>query len=715
MEKLTRILLLLFLLFSDHIQAQKLFTLNDLIPGGRTYNRFVPKSLQLLQWRGDEYVYRKNADTLLSVNPATQKVSVLITTAILNEALLTVNVARIGEIPLLYFPPEKPSVAVFWHDGHIFHFDANARCIVSDIREQETWENREICYQTGFMAFTKDNNLYMASPTNEIIQVTAESNPDIVCGQATHREEFGIEKGIFWSPGGKRLAFYRTDQTMVADYPLVDVSERIARLQRIKYPMAGMESHQVTVGIFDLATRTTHYLETGTPKDRYFTNIAWSADEDTLYIAEVNRGQDTCRLNAYSVANGIKTATLFEETHPKYVEPHNPPVFLKSGHFIWQSRRDGFNHLYLYQSDGRLVRQLTSGKWEVVQLIAFDENEQEAFFLSNEESPLQTHAYKVNLTDCRRTRLTNEEGKHAIMVSASGKYVLSRYSNPQTPAHTVLIETASGKTTSLLTDNPYSGYILPDISVGTIKAADDSTDVYYRMVKPADFDASRKYPAIIYVYGGPQNQLISNSWLWGARGWDIYMAQRGFVVFSLDNRGSSGRGLAFENVIFRRLGVNETEDQMKGVEFLQSLPYIDSARIGVHGWSFGGFMTIGLMLRHPDVFKAGVAGGPVIDWKYYEVMYGERYMDTPAENPDGYAETNLNLRAGNLKGNLLLIHGDMDSTVVLQHSLSFLKACIEAGTYPDFFIYPGHEHNVHGQDRVHLHEKISQYIETTLK
>ena len=250
--------------------------------------------------------------------------------------------------------------------------------------------------------------------------------------------------------------------------------------------------------------------------------------------------------------------------------------------------------------------------------------------------------------------------------------------------------------------------------VGPIKAADGVTDLYYRLIKPADFDPNKKYPTIVYVYGGPHAQMVTGGWQNGARGWDIYMANKGYIMFSLDNRGSDNRGLEFENATFRHLGIEEGKDQVKGVEFLKSLPYVDGNRIGVHGWSFGGHMTTALLLRYPEIFKVGVAGGPVIDWGYYEIMYGERYIDTPQSNPEGYKECNLKNLAGNLKGHLLLIHDDHDDTCVPQHTLSFIKACVDARTYPDLFIYPTHKHNVKGRDRVHLHEKITRYFEEYL-
>lgn len=709
----TSLLLLLFM--TTH--AQKSFTLDDLTPGGKTYSRFVPQTKKMLQWRGYEYVYAEGKDTLYSVDPNNNKKKIILTTEQLNAALSEKNIRKIGQIPTLFFLSEDPNIAVFSHADHVTGYDVVNKTIAFDYKDGKDREREDICHSTTWLAFTKEYNLYVASPDNTVRQITQEENQDIVCGRSVHREEFGIKKGTFWSPKGNYLAFYRMDQTMVGDYPLVDISTREAELKNIKYPMAGMKSHQVTVGIYDVKNNKTTYLKTGAPKDRYFTNIAWSPDESLLYIAEVNRRQDTCKLNTYDILTGKRTATILEETNNKYVEPENSPLPLtKTDQFIWQSARSGYNHLYLCQNDGKQVKALTEGNWVVTRVLGMDEKEEYVFYLSTEKSPIEVNPYKVNIKTGKRTCLSPEHGIHESRVDKSGKYILDIYSNMQIPNNIDIVNTNNNQKTNLVTaPDPYKGYDVPEITIGSIKADDGLTDLYYRLIKPVNFDPNRKYPVIIYVYGGPKLRLVENARSGNARGWDIYMAQKGYVVFSLDNRGSQDRGLEFENAIYEKLGINEAKDQMKGVDFLQTLPYVDTARIGVHGWSFGGYMTVNLMLRYPETFKVGVAGGPVIDWKYYEVMYGERYMNTPKENPEGYNETNLNDLAGNLTGKLLLIHGDLDPTVVWQHSLSFLKSCIHANTYPDYFVYPGHGHNIYGKDRVHLQEKITRYFEDFLK
>lgn len=713
------LLAIVSILFPMNMQAQdKQLSLDDLIPGGRTYSRFVPRTLRQLQWCGDTYVYVKG-DSLLAGTPGKKKKEVVaLDLAAVNRALQACGLAQVRSMPAFSVPDANRRWLQFSVKGNRVLLDLDTKEIVRKYPVESNWGGYDYSTGNGYWAFTDGNNLGVLSPEGEVTRISADGSRDVVYGQSVHRNEFGISKGTFWSPSGSKLAFYRMDQQMVTDYPLVNIDTRCAQAEPVKYPMAGMKSHEVTVGVYDVNTGKTVYLKTGAPKEKYLTNIAWSPDGKAIYIAEINREQDVCMLNRYHAETGKLERTLFTETHPKYVEPQQPALFLKNDpdKFIWQSMRDGYNHLYLYDTGGRELKQLTSGKWVVTDVLDFDRKGEYLYYMSTETSPLERHLYKLNLKNGNRTRLTAEEGVHAVQLSNGADYFVDVYSSRHNPRKIDLADTKKGNALNLLTaSDPYKKYAFPSIEVGTIKAADEVTDLYYRMVTPADMDSTRKYPVVVYVYGGPHAQLVLNSWMADARGWDIYMAQRGYVVFTVDGRGSANRGADFENVIHRNLGVNEMADQMKGVEFLKSRPFVDADRIGVHGWSYGGFMTVNLMLTYPDVFKAGVAGGPVIDWKYYEIMYGERYMDRPQDNPEGYKNANLKNKAGNLQGHLLLIHGDIDPVVVWQHTLSFLQACINARTYPDYFVYPRHEHNVIGKDRPHLHEKITRYFDDYLK
>lgn len=594
---------------------------------------------------------------------------------------------------------------------------------------KNNWANYDFCPATNNLAFTEGNNVHILSPDGRNTIVTRETQDGIVCGQAVHQREFGITKGMFWSPKGSALAFYRMDERMVTAYPLVNIDTRCATPVPHKYPMAGMKSHEVTVGVYQVATGQTVWLETGLPKEKYLTNIAWSPDEKSIYIAELNREQNEMHLVRYSALTGKKEADLFTETDRCYVEPQHPVLFLPNDpdKFIWQSEADGYNHLYLYDTTGKELRKLTGGEWVVTKVLGFSKDGNKVIFEGTAPHPVSPNMQGTGMqryiweTDLRTGDIMNclswKVGVHRWLLSPSGEYAIDYVSSPSTPRDIDLIRVKDAKVISTLLSapDPFKLYRMPQIKVGHILAADGKTRLNYRLTLPPDLDETKKYPTIVYVYGGPKVQLVTGDWQNGARGWDLYMAQRGYVMFTVDSRGSANRGHAFESVIHRNLGINEMADQVKGVEFLKSLSYVDTDRIGVHGWSYGGFMTTNLMLTYPEIFKVGVAGGPVIDWSNYEIMYGERYMDRPQDNPEGYKNANLKLKAGNLKGHLLMIHGDIDPVVVWQHSLGFLKACVEVDTYPDYFVYPRHEHNVTGKDRPHLHEKITRYFDDYLK
>ena len=715
LNKWTRIAASILLFSSIQMSAQKLFTLEDLNFGGTNYHNLQPKNMWLAWW-GDQLI-QTDVEECYTIDAKTGKKSLLFTLEDINKWAKNDKSNKVRTLTSVSFPyPHQPIVMVRSKQG---------TCLL-DFKKKETVWMDSVSMQTAYdwsasskaTAYVKDDQLFVADTQHNVHQLTKDGSREIVYGQSVHRNEFGIDKGTFWSPNGQKLAFYRMDQSMVTDYPQVNVFPRTATHEPDKYPMAGMTSHQVTVGVYDLTTDKTTYLNAGDPTDRYFTNIAWSPDSKVIYMLELNRDQNDCRLVSYDATTGAKKKEIYRETSDKYVEPQNPIVFLPwdSNLFIMQSQKDGFNHLYLYNTKGECVKQLTQGNWVVMEVLGFNQKTKSVIIASNECHPLQRNFFAVDTKTGKRTLLDNGRGVHRGELSASGALFYDKYTEPDVPRNIDVVNTLNKKSVRLLTAaNPWSEYIVPQYESGSIKAADGKTDLYWRMVKPADFDPTKKYPTVVYVYGGPHAHNVDASWHWASRSWETYMAQKGYICFILDNRGSENRGRDFEQATFHQLGQIEMQDQMKGVDYLRTLPYVDMNRLGVHGWSFGGFMTISLMTNYPDVFKVGVAGGPVIDWKWYEVMYGERYMGTPQNNPEGYAKASLISKAKNLKGKLQIITGYNDNTVVPQHCLSFLDACIKAGTQPDFFAYPGEEHNMRGHASVHLHERITQYFEDYLK
>ena len=716
--KIKHLLGLLALIISVSMSAQdKLFTLEDLNFGGKNYANLRPQNMWLTWW--GEKLIQTDVEECFTIDTKTGKKKLLFTLEDINKWAGSNEDTHVRHLINARFPyPDKPIVTLGNRKAFIL-LDFEAKTIVwqDSISGQEANDWNSVSRAT---AYVDNHQLYVADGEGKKHQLSTDGSRETVYGQSVHRNEFGIRKGTFWSPKGNRLAFYRMDQSMVTDYPQVDIFPRSASYEPDKYPMAGMTSHKVTVGIYDIKSDKTTYLQAGDPTDRYFTNIAWSPDESTVYMFELNRKQNDCRLVSYDATTGAKISELYRETSDKYVEPQNPILFLPwdDTKFIMQSQKDGYNHLYLFDKTGKELKQITSGKWVVLDVVGFNTKTKSVLILSNETYPLNSNLYTVNIKNGQRKLMGKGIGvAQSARPSASGQTVALTLSSFNHPRIIDVINTnGHGKVTELIdAEDPWKDYQQPIYTSGSITAADGITDLYYRMVKPHDFDPNKKYPTVVYVYGGPHAHNVDASWHYASRSWETYMAQKGYIVFILDNRGSENRGRDFEQATFHQLGQIEMQDQMKGVEFLKNQPYVDMNRLGVHGWSFGGFMTISLMTNYPDVFKVGVAGGPVIDWKWYEVMYGERYMGTPQDNPDGYAKTSLIDKAKNLKGKLQIITGYNDNTVVPQHCMSFLDACIKAGTQPDFFAYPGEEHNMRGHASVHLHERITQYFEDYLK
>jgi dipeptidyl-peptidase-4 len=712
MKKCTFLFLLfsVLFLFSANAQTRKMDWADMQNPSLQS------KSMRNLQWMGtsDFFTYNGDTKTILKGNIKSAQLDTLVKIQQLSAALKTLSLPELRMLPMYS-----------WFDNDRMTFTSNNKIIRYTLSKgtaevlnsiPEKAENTDIDRAKNRVAFTRENNLFVCINGQETA-LTKDKDKGIVNGQSVHRDEFGITKGTFWSPMGNLLAYYRMDETMVAEYPLVDIESRIAKVENFRYPMAGETSHQVTLGVFNPETGKTVFMKTAGPDDHYLTNISWDPTEKFVYIAELNRGQNHMKFNKYNAETGDFVKTLFEEKNDRYVEPLVPAQFLKTkpNQFIWQSQKDGYTHLYLYDTEGNLISQLTKGSWVVTAVNGFDQAERRLYYSSTEVNPIERHLYVLDLKTGKSTKLTTLHGTHNPQVSADGQYVLDVLSSTDIARRYDLLDVASGKTIRTLQEdiNPWKDIQRGETTLGTLKSKDGS-DLYYRLIKPADFDPSKKYPVIVYVYGGPHSQLVYDGWMGGGNAWFQLLAAKGYVIFTLDNHGTSNRGFAFESIVHRNLGTVEVEDQMVGVDYLKSLPYVDASRMAVDGWSFGGFMTISLMLKRPDAFKVATAGGPVIDWKFYEVMYGERYMDTPQENPEGYKNASLLNYVQNLKGRLLIIHDTKDVTVVWQNSLSFIKKSVDKGVQVDYFVYPGHPHNVGGPDRMHLYHKLFQYYQDHL-
>ena len=702
-----KIILIFSFLIAITTQAQlKKITLEDgVLQQGR---KFGADKLTGFQWipNTNNYVYYTDVWTKMVTASTTEKnTKDLVLLSDLNTALGT-------KLKNFFGTEWLDSKTILINDSGNYYTYSIASKSGTKIQENtDNFNNQTFDSKKENLAFTEENNLYFFNKNKEKITITTNSDKNIVSGQTISRSEFGIKNGIFWSPKSSFLAFYQKDETDVANYPLLDITQTPGKLINLKYPMIGQKSEKPRVGIYNLSNGKTIFIRPRNNADDYLTNLTWTPDEKYVLIAELNRGQNDMCLNVYDANTGNFVRTILNETNDAWVEPEHDAFFPNSNstNFVWFSEKDGFQNLYYYSIDGKLIKQLTNNKFPAREIIGTNTAGTEIYFKATGEIGTNMLVYKVDLKG-KQTLITKDLGVHNVIASSDGNWFFDEFSNHTTPSKSLLYDKKLKATTLLESKNKYEGYEMGTAEIKTIKAADGTTDLFTRLIKPSNFDPTKKYPVLVYVYGGPHAQLITNSYLDGANLWMYWMAEQGYLVFTVDNRGSDNRGFAFESVIHGRLGVNEIDDQMKGVDYLKSLPYVDGNRLAVHGWSFGGFMTTSLMLRKPDTFKVGVAGGPVTDWKWYEVMYGERYMDTPAENQKGFDEASVLNYVNNLKGKLLLIHGTNDDTVVDQNNLSLVKKFIEAGKQVDYFPYPMAKHNVQGKDRVHLMTKVLNYI-----
>ncbi len=699
------LMLSFFIAFSTQAQLKKITLEDGVLQQGR---KFGADRMTGFQWipNTNNYVYYTEVWTkMVSASTTDKTTKELVTLNDINAALGT-------KIKNFFGTEWLDATTILVNDGgKYYRYNIVSKSGTLLQESTETGENQTFDSSKSNLAFTEGNNLYILTSSKKKIAVTSDSDKNIVSGQSISRNEFGINGGIFWSPKSTYLAFYQKDETNVADYPLLNINETPAKLENIKYPMIGQPSENPRVGIYNVSTGKTTFISPRNNKEDYLTNVSWSPDEKFILIAELNRAQNDMHLNLYDANSGAFIRTILNETSTKWVEPEHAAFFpnAKSNNFIWISEKDGYNNLYYYSIDGKLIKQLTANQFITREIMGANSAGTEIYFKATGPNPTNMLVYKVDLKG-KQTLITKDEGVHNVVISTDGNWFFDEYSNHTTPSKSVLYDKKLKATTLLESKNKYDGYQIGTSEIKTIKSSDGTTDLYTRLIKPSNFDPNKKYPVLVYVYGGPHAQMITNSYLDGANLWMYWMAEQGYLVFTLDNRGSDNRGFAFESAIHGRLGVNEMDDQMKGVEYLKSLPYVDGNRLAVHGWSYGGFMTTSLMLRKPDAFKVGVAGGPVTDWKWYEIMYGERYMDTPVENQKGFDESSTLNYVKDLKGKLLLIHGTSDDVVVMQHNLALVKKFVEAQKQVDFFPYPMHKHNVIGKDRVHLMEKVLNYV-----
>jgi dipeptidyl-peptidase-4 len=570
------------------------------------------------------------------------------------------------------------------------------------------------------VGFVRANNLFVVDlASGKETQLTFDGKEHVLNGHFdwVYEEEFGIIEGWHWSPDSKSIAYWQLDENRVPEFPIIDFLPLHQEVNRMRYPKAGDPNSIVRIGIVSIERATTVWADIGAPfdstQDVYIPRVAWTNDPNILAVQRLNRHQTNLDLLFVDARTGASRVVLTEsDTACIHVNGGSLRFLSNPNSFIWLSERDGFWHIFLYRMDGTLERQLTQGKWEVDQVIGFDERRGIAYFTANIASPTESELYSVKLDGTGFRRVTKEKGSHSINMSPDCSTFLDTYSNANTPPVTTL-RSMDGSVVRTVQDGTPAALSEYQISQKTFFTftTSDGVELNGWMIKPPDFDPSTKYSVLLYVYGGPGSQTVLNAWDGGYFAWNQLLAQKGYILVSIDNRGTGARGRAFRISTYKHLGKWETHDQIEGVNYLSTLPYVDATRIGMWGWSYGGYMTLMALTDASDVFKVGVSVAPVTHWKFYDTIYTVRYMLTPAENSDGYEESAPVKRAGNLRGRLLLIHGTADDNVHWQNSVTMVDRLIKEGKQFETAFYPGGMHGIGGGNvRAQLFTKITNFI-----
>lgn len=579
---------------------------------------------------------------------------------------------------------------------------------------------RPIAFAPGdaFVSYVKDHDVCVLGPDGDPTRVTRGGSDDVTFGVSVSRNEIGIRDGMWWCPNGRRLAFYKEDRRQIPRYPYADFRPTPARGVYGRYPMAGGKDSIVFVGVHDTQGGETVWLDTDPTVDEYLTNVTWSPDGETLWVVHVNRDQNVARLVPYDAKTGARGKALLTERDEQWVEPEIPPRFLPdgSGRFLWFSRRDGYRQPYVCAPDGSVGPRLMTGDYDVLSFVGFTPDGTAFDVVTTGPDPRQRHVYRIAV-DGGETPLTTGRGRHRATVSPDGRHVLDAHSHLELPL-AIDVTTIDGKRVRRVhqADNPLAKFRTGTQRFFEIESADGHT-LYGHAIFPPDAKRGDNHPVIHYVYGGPHAQLVTDTWMGGGGRWILwmhYMASRGYVVVRVDNRGTPNRGIEFEQAIHRRLGQLEVEDQVAALEWLHGLGVTDRTRVGVHGWSYGGYMTLMLATKAGAHYRAAVSGAPVTDWKYYEVGYGERYMDTPKSNPEGYAKARPAAHIEGLKARLLVVHGTADDVVMFQNTIDFVDRCIDEGVEVETMIYPGQRHGLGGKSFAHFLRKMTRFFDREL-
>lgn len=719
----TALLLCLLLTWQVEAQEKKKVSLEDVFKS----SVFSQKSIFGINWMKDGQFYSS-----LQRGPAGPKV-VKINVATGKEEAVLIDGAALGiNFSSYSFNSDESKALVASDVESIYRRSSKGVFHVVDLKTgsaQKLMNGEKIMYATlspdnDKVAFVKDNNLFFVHlATNAVTQVTTDGKWNHVLNGAAdwvYEEEFSMSKAFDWSPDGKKIAFIRFDESDVPEFNMQLWGKLYPEDYRFKYPKAGEKNSEVSIHVYDLMGKNTVMVDAGAEKDIYLPRIYWTNDVNTLAYLRMNRLQNQLDLLYANVQSGMSKLVLREEAATYVDLDYNDDLRFLEGNkgFIRTSERDGFKHIYHHDNEGKLIRQITSGAWEVSNLVGVDEKGKKIYYVSTEQSPIERNLYVIGMDGKGKKILTPEKGNHSINMSKDFKYFIANYTNSSSPLMVRLFD-ATGKLVKTLEENNelrerLKSFAMADKEYFSFNTV-DGTPLNGYMIKPADFDASNQYPVLMYVYGGPGSQNVMNSWGGTRDFWHHHLAAEGYIVVCVDNRGTGGRGRDFKHATYANLGKLETEDQIAGAKYLGGLPYIDAARIGIWGWSYGGYMSSLALMIGNDTFKAAIAVAPVTTWRYYDTIYTERYLQTPQLNAAGYDDNSPITHVNKLKGNYLLIHGTGDDNVHYQNAVDLVDALIKADKHFETMYYPNRNHGIYGGNTTwHLYSLMTDFIKRKL-
>ncbi|MCP5063637.1 MAG: S9 family peptidase [Ignavibacteriae bacterium] len=717
MKSIHKVLVILFLSISTIIPQKKNFTLDETLKS----RSFFGKSLSGVQWLNseDNFSFTKFDRKTFSQSLYKHNVKTGEESLILNAKDLVLDSLdkpiRIGYYK--WSPNDK--YILFTSTLHYRYSKPGGDIIIYDVKNKNLIKIAEVGTQQWVpqfspdnkkIAFVRDDNLFVYDLLTKIEnQLTFDGNGSILNGHFdwVYQEELSAVQGWKWSPDSKSIAFWQLNQEDVPEVQIAKWDSLYFNFMKFKYPKVGAKNSIVRIGLIELATSKINWMNLGEEEDIYIPKIEFTNNPNLLSVQRLNRLQNHLELLFFDVSTG-ELKVVINETSKGWIDVKNEPYFLKNtNQFIWASEKDGFLHFYLYDYTGKLVNQITKGKWETVKFVSVDEAKQKLYYTSNESGTIYKDFYKVNFDGTNKIKLSKLKGTNSIN-SGKSNYIGTNRST-SSPSITSLFSSDGKKIRDLIVNNndAFNDYNMAFKEFVKFKTTDGvSLNAY--IIKPPDFDETKKYPVLIYNYSGPGSQVVTDS---RTGLWDVFLAQNGYIVFGLDNRGTGGRGTEFKHIVYKNLGHWEVNDLTEGAKYLSSLNYIDENRIGIWGWSYGAYASALAFAKSPEVFKIAVSVAPVTDWEYYDNIYTERYMSLPKYNPEGYKNSSVLEHAKNIKGKLLLMHGTGDDNVHFQNSVKLVQELVQNDIEFETMFYPESNHSMHGKNaRIHLYKKMTKFI-----